>query len=226
MFVFLHKHGKHEEDEFSIDERTKSKFLTLIKETVKYCFIKGVADNNVNTIKDTIFKVCAAINEEASYLQEYNNNIENKLDECTRKLKKNDYGVRYRKGLVLLASFLNSNQDNKEYLKTLEEKHNIEHILPKKWCNYDKWTTESHAENIDKLGNLVLLEKSLNIKASNEFFQRKKEIYKIEVPDKNTVPSKVQDVKDLTKIENWYPEDLEKRHKEVIQRLENFFKGD
>ena len=44
----------------------------------------------------------------------------------------------------------------------------------------------------------------------------KKEIYKIEVPDKNTVPSKVQDVKDLTKIENLYPEDLEKRHKEVI----------
>ena len=71
--------------------------------------------------------------------------------------------------------------------------------------------------NIDKLGNLILIEKKKNIQASNEFFQRKKTIYK---------NSKVQDVKDLTKIENWYPEDLEKRHKEVMQRLENFFKGD
>ena len=142
LFVFLHKHGKYEEDEFSIDEARKEEFTNLIKETAKYCFIKGVADNNVNTIKDTIFKVCAAINEEASYLQEYKNNIENKLDECTRKLKKNDYGVRYRKCLVLLASFLNSNQDNKEYLKTLEEKHDIEHILPRQWCNYDQWTEE------------------------------------------------------------------------------------
>ena len=106
LFVFLHKHGKYEEDEFSIDEARKEEFTNLIKETAKYCFIKGVADNNVNTIKDAVFKVCAAINEEASYLQEYKNNIENKLDECTRKLKKNDYGVRYRKGLVLLASLI------------------------------------------------------------------------------------------------------------------------
>ena len=217
LFVFLHKHGKYEEDEFSIDEARKEEFTNLIKETAKYCFIKGVADNNVNTIKDAVFKVCAAINEEASYLQEYKNNIENKLDECTRKLKKNDYGVRYRKGLVLLASFLNSNQDNKEYLKTLEEKHDIEHILPRQWCNYDQWTEELQKNNIDKLGNLILIEKKKNIQASNEFFQRKKTIYK---------NSKVQDVKDLTKIENWYPEDLEKRHKEVMQRLENFFKGD
>ena len=123
LFVFLHKHGKYEEDEFSIDEARKEEFTNLIKETAKYCFIKGVADNNVNTIKDTIFKVCAAINEEASYLQEYKNNIENKLDECTRKLKKNDYGVRYRKCLVLLASFLNSNQDNKEF-KNIRRKTN------------------------------------------------------------------------------------------------------
>ena len=104
--------------------------------------------------------------------------------------KKNDYGVRYRKGLVLLASFLNSNQDNKEYLKTLEEKHDIEHILPRQWCNYDQWTEELQKNNIDKLGNLILIEKKKNIQASNEFFQRNnKTIYK---------NSKVQDVKDLT----------------------------
>ena len=61
------------------------------------------------------------------------------------------------------------------------------------------------------------------------FFKGKKEIYKKGTTRKNgkkIKPSEVQDVKDLTKIQNWYPEDLKKRHKEIIQRLGNFFQGD
>ena len=227
LYVFLHKHGKYSKNELSTDKKTEAKFLGLIKETVKYCFINGVAYKSANAIKDTIFRVCVAIAENKDYLPIYKKNFKKEFGECKRKLKDDDYG-RYRKGLIILASFLNKKETPEKYFNILDEKYNIEHILPKEWCNYDKWDEESHKENLDKLGNLVPLEKSLNIKASNEFFQRKKDIYSKGTTRKNGKkinPSEVQDAKDLSKIQNWYPEDLERRHQKVMQRLDDFFQG-
>ena len=84
----------------------------------------------------------------------------------------------------MLASFLNPKENPEKYLSVLKDKYNIEHILPQEWCNYDQWDEESHKKNIEKLGNLVILEKSLNIKASNEFFQRKKRYIRKEQREK------------------------------------------
>ena len=138
---------------------------------------KRIAYKTSAAIKDTIFRVCVAISEDKDYLSIYKKKFKKEFSEYRRKLTDNDYG-RYRNGLVLLASFLNQKQNPEKYLDVLYKKYDIEHILPQEWCNYDQWDEESHKKNIEKLGNLVILEKSLNIKASNEFFQRKKEIYK------------------------------------------------
>ncbi len=216
LFVFLHEHRNRKEDVFSIDKKTETKFLTLVKETVKYCFINGLAYNNVNTIKDTIFKVCKAIYAKEDYLSIYKDKFQKEFEDCKRKLENNDYG-RYRKGLVLLASFLNKKQNNEEYLDTLNN-YNIEHIMPRKCLNYLKiWTEDLYKEKLDKLGNLIPLEKKKNIQASNKYFINKKTIYE---------DSKVQDVRNLSaKIEHWRPDDLETRHQEVMRRLKKFFKG-
>ena len=141
------------------------------------------------------------------------NLTKDELEEFDRKIEKN-YG-RYLKGLVLLSSYLNKNQNVNHFFDVISNNYHIEHILPKSWNHYDSWTEEIYEENINKLGNLVPLEWKINIKAQNEFFSRKQIRYK---------DSKIQDVQELLELKNWYPEDFENRNENIINRLKLFFK--
>ena len=93
-------------------------------------------------------------------------------------------------------------------------KFQIEHILPKVYHNYDGWTKEQYEENLNKLRNLTLLEKVRNIKAKNEFFEKKKEFYK---------DSEINDVKSsLCKLKKWTIEECNERFSDIKNRLVNF----
>ena len=213
LFVYLNKHGFYENGEFTLSEDRMLEFESLIEETLKYFYIKGVVYNTVNAVRDTVFKVCALIESEGEYLKEYSNSLKNDLPEFKRRVEDSHYG-RYLRGLVLLGAYLNEEQDDEKYSKFIYSNYHIEHILPKKWNNYDNWTDDSWSENINKLGNLVPLEWKLNISAQNEFFNRKKERYK---------KSDVQDVIELMDSPHWYPGDLEKRHEIIVDRIFKYF---
>jgi len=216
LYVFLNKHMKREDDKFSLPKEQSEEYVGLMEETVRYCFIKGV-HNSVNAIKDTIFRVCAAVYKGTDYTDEYRKNTSQKdIEEFCKQLKDSSYGKRYRKGLILLNSSLNSKQSREDYGRSLQSKYHIEHILPREYNHYDKWTDNQHEESIDKIGNLMPLEQKINIKAGNEFFSRKRKRYG---------KSKFQDALDLAEkgSEHWYPEDLEKRHVEALERLGRFF---
>lgn len=95
----------------------------------------------------------------------------------------------------------------------------IEHILPKQWQNacFDGWDEDSHKEYLEKIGNKILLEKKTNIKCANNFFAKKKEKYAAE--------SKLKEVKDLATKEDknaWLQTDIDKRSKEIYNKLKNF----
>jgi uncharacterized protein with ParB-like and HNH nuclease domain len=214
IFVFLHKYGEYDSNgDFFLSEDNESSFNELITDSVKYFYVKGVVHNSVNAVRDTVFKVCALIANDGDYLSEFKNNSMIDEEEFVRRLTTTNYG-RYLKGLVLLGACLNKNQDNNNFADFLNTNYHIEHILPKKWNNYDEWTDESWQDNINKLGNLVPLEWRLNISAKNEFFSRKKQRY---------LNSKVEDVTDLVDIVDWVPTELEERHKIILDRLIKFF---
>ena len=220
LFVFLNKHGKLEEDEhqndwFTLPKEKEGEFITLLKNTARYFFIKGVATNSVDTIKDTTFGVCKAIAHDENYADLYGKNAQGNIDSFRLKLESGSYG-RYQKGLVLTNSMLciSSPNDADDYSKFLIQGYNIEHILPHKWSNYDGWNSETYAQCIDKLGNLIPFERRLNIRASNEFFARKQKEY---------ADSALAEVRGLCKISKWMQEELDKRHNEVISRLLEFF---
>lgn len=215
LYVFLHKHGQFVDNEgYTLGDEQLKEFVHLLKSTIKYFYIKGIVHNSVNSVKDTVFKVCAAIEQKQDYLQCYWENIsDDDLDEFKKKIQENKYG-RYLKGLVLLTGILNPQQNIDDYKDILTSRVDIEHILPKKWNNYDKWTEDLWKEKLNTLGNLIPLEKALNISASNEFFDRKKTIYQ---------KSKIQDAKDFQGT--WYPTDYVKNHSTKLERLFNFFTG-
>ena len=218
LYVFLNKYGAPGDDGFELAEDKQEEYVLLLKNTVRYFYIKGVVYNAVNTVKDTTFKVCAAIAKEEDYIGKYQENIkENDLDDFRQKLSENNYGRRYRKGLVWLCSSLNSNQNRADYAKTIDNCHN-EHILPWQWANYDVWDEKSHEESIEKIGNQIPLEWKINIQAGAEFFQRKQERYK---------ESKIQDALDLSKNESarWTPKDVDDRQQVSLMRLKEFMKN-
>ncbi|MGR3984963.1 MAG: DUF262 domain-containing HNH endonuclease family protein [Gammaproteobacteria bacterium] len=217
LYVFVHKHAVGESGGFSIPCNAQQEYIALLKDTVRYFYIKGVVYNSVNAVKDTAYKACAAIANGRDYAGVYQKDIDQHRDmnEFDRKLTEDDHG-RCRTGLILINSLPDGQQDRIAYAKVLLGGYHIEHILPRRWAHYDAWNEESHALVIDKIGNLIPLEWRLNIQASNEFFLRKQEKY---------AGSGVREVLELSekKPARWYPEDVDARQAESLKRLRKFF---
>ncbi|MGH2305624.1 HNH endonuclease family protein [Campylobacter taeniopygiae] len=100
-------------------------------------------------------------------------------------------------------------------------KAEIEHIFPKttNWRpSYTGWNKEEAEPFIESIGNKMWLEKRLNIKASNGYFDEKKEKYK------NSGFLEAQDLAKYSK-NDWLKEDIEQRNEEIYKRLKEFFEN-
>ncbi|MCI8456951.1 MAG: DUF262 domain-containing protein, partial [Mammaliicoccus sciuri] len=83
----------------------------------------------------------------------------------------------------------------------------IEHIMPQK---PSKWNVdpEQAEEYKNRLGNLTLLGEEYNKNASNDTFEKKKEVYK---------KSKIEMNKELVNLEKWTFDDIENRQKNLAK---------
>ena len=108
----------------------------------------------------------------------------------------------------------NTNKRNFDIIKS-----EIEHIFPKKWNNtyYNEWNEKDAKDYLDQIGNKMLLEKKLNIKAGNNYFVHKKEEYK------KSNFKEAQNLSNTTK-NDWNKEDIEIRNKQIYERYDEFFK--
>ncbi|WP_239638433.1 HNH endonuclease family protein [Campylobacter coli] len=81
----------------------------------------------------------------------------------------------------LIPALLTLNLYLKYPKQEVDIKGEIEHIFPKttQWrASYTGWDKEEAQPYIESIGNKMWLEKRLNIKASNNYFDDKKEKYK------------------------------------------------
>ena len=207
-------------DQVDISAGDLNNFEILADELIKYMLIKGVVRNSVNVVKDLIFKVCKDIADNKFSLAikkikaDYKDDVPEFFEILERPLEK-----RYVRTIVMTAAYLDA-KENVDDLNSLSNflltsKCDVEHILPKKWNNYDGWDYEAHKECINQIGNLVLLNREINISASNEFFARKKDQYR-----KSEISAALILAKH--KSYNWKPVDLKKRSKNVIELFEKF----
>lgn len=214
LYVFLNKHGSLQEGNFLLAQDKQQEYVEFLKNTVQYFYIKGVVYNAVNNVKDTAFKVCAAIANDEDYVAHYKGNISTgDVASFYQRLNDGEYGKRYRKGILWICSWLNEKQDIADYAYVISDCE-LEHILPNKWIDYAGWDETSYEKNLNRLGNLVALEMPLNRSAGYEFFKNKKGRY---------LESKIQDVNELAGKNKWHPNDVDERHKQLITRLKKFF---
>ena len=94
----------------------------------------------------------------------------------------------------------------------------IEHIFPQKFrAEYKGWDKDEAKPFIESIGNKMWLEEKINIQASNDYFDNKKERY---------AKSKFLEAQELAKYpkSDWLKEDIEKRRDRIYERLLAFFK--
>lgn len=107
--------------------------------------------------------------------------------------------------------------DNPAQKDLLPDKWEIEHIFPQKWDTSFFTISEEEANTkLEQLGNKIPLEKPMNIRASNNYFNKKKEQYRT---------SKIAVANDLANLpkDNWLIADIDNRNKEVSKQLSNIF---
>lgn len=99
----------------------------------------------------------------------------------------------------------------------------IEHIAPQtmddpsKWNGFSNLNPEEIKEYVTSIGNLTLLEKKPNIKASNSTFQEKKEFYKAE-------ESEIKMTNDLLNYDQWGVVEIKKRGEELAKKAITIWK--
>lgn len=120
-----------------------------------------------------------------------------------------------RAAILLFLAYLNDEQ-----VSVLPQGWEIEHIFPKKYqasIYIDKldWTKEKLDNIMWNIGNLTPLEKKLNIKASNGYFERKKEEYE---KSKIAISRKI-----ANDYSDFLPDDIIKRNDRIVQLIKDKF---
>ena len=122
-------------------------------------------------------------------------------------VKFNDNSKKLTKMILFLLTYKNKKQD------FLQGKIEIEHIYPKSWCE-----NKEEQDKIEVIGNKMLFEKSLNIKAKDKRYIRKREEYK-----KSNVIMAKDFAKEFDK-KDWTLEDIVERNDEMIKQIHTILK--
>ena len=110
---------------------------------------------------------------------------------------------------------------SEQTLLGLNEVFHLEHIYPKKRQEMEGGLKVE--ENIDSLGNKILLESAINIKASDYRFEDKKKIYSGEQRRGNyKEPSKVAEITDLIAYNEFGEQQIIERNRKILDKFFDF----
>lgn len=100
----------------------------------------------------------------------------------------------------------------------------IEHIYAKE--RHNKENKLQNPEMLEELGNKILLERSINIRASDYRFEDKKKYYNgyTDAKGKIHLPSIIEEYRYLTQKEDFFEEDIEERDKQIHNRFVEYLR--
>lgn len=141
------------------------------------------------------------------------------IERARQTLEDDVYGQPWLKPLLMLLEYEQTDISKNPFVE-LDRSVHIDHVLPQEWVNVKEWKqswTSTDAEKwLNRMGNMTLLSGRKNISASNESFQKKKNIYLGKGQDGITGFLTTQRIIDN---EKWTREETEKRHKWIIDEI-------
>ncbi len=120
--------------------------------------------------------------------------------------------------LNLIEMHMNNCEDTNSLTMT-NYKMTLEHIMPidpKEWFENDLEMQQKHSEYIDKIGNFIILDKSVNSKIKNKPFINKLEWYK---KSNNQLIRNNDDSIDISRKYEWSFDDIDSRTEALIKYI-------
>lgn len=238
LITYLFKNGEmNAAGQFELPQEKEAAFAQKCEEAVRGVFARGLMGRgSLNNLKGLSYKECARVYhpDDARLNESFNSFSLNEDDkkEIGSRLEgfENEScyhaGSRLGNGLVLLCCHLLHPDSVEQYSEFLSKgRVDIEHVCPKNWSNIDGWSKEQHDKLLNTIGNLIPLEKAINIQVSNSCFQKKKTGVSLR---KGILPysqSGCPEAVELAKMaqETWNPDDVLSRSKMKIEALCKFF---
>lgn len=185
----------------------------FLAKVIAHFLVKFINKPSIAEIKPIVFNAYTALYETGK-IDFQTNTKEILQDEATFK-------AQFFKADRLIPSLLRLNLYLQYPEQELDIKAEIEHIFPKTtyWRpSYTGWDKEEAKPFIESIGNKMLLEPQLNIRASNRHFDGKKDKY---------AKSKFLEAQKLAELpqNDWLKKDIERRNEEIYTRLKSFFIG-
>lgn len=109
-------------------------------------------------------------------------------------------------------------------LLDVKETFHLEHIYPKKRQEMESGLKSD--STVESLGNKVLLEGSINIRASDYRFEDKRKVYNGEQRrGKNKEPTKIHEISRILQLEEFGESQINTRNREVLDRFFDFLRN-
>ncbi len=198
----------------SNDEIDLDAFSHFLSKITNFILGYSLINPGVNQLRTPIFKEMSEIVNHNSLVPSFENHL---FDENSLRTAFDNFEFSNMKGItksfLVWFAFLKENQQ----LLSLKEPLQIEHIFAKKRAEINGISDKNLIESI---GNKIILESSINIKASDFEFDVKKDFYlgkKRRGSSKE--PSKIAEIIDLTNIDKFDENEIIERKSRIIDNF-------
>ncbi|OQX22745.1 MAG: hypothetical protein BWK80_29590 [Desulfobacteraceae bacterium IS3] len=193
-----------------------TKFSKFLDKITAFIFAYAVTNPGVNALRTPVYdEMVSIVNGTDATFSKYKFN-----QMQTRSFFENYVFTNQRsitRSMITWYAFSFPNQQ----LLDVKEIYHLEHIYPKKRQEMEKGLKSER--NLDSLGNKILLEASINIKASDYRFEDKKKIYSGEQRrGKNKDASKIAEIADLIRHPEFEEKHLMDRSTSILDKFFDF----
>ena len=209
-------------------------YTKLRKIILRFYYLYWISEMSISKIKQTSFNIIKWVKE--------NKNIKEIEKEINIKIQKDNvikiavsnilntdvYNTNWLKPLLLMIEY---NETDIIGFVELDRNLHTEHILPKKYQEHSEWiklfTKELADKYLNSIGNLTLLSGTKNIKASNDIFENKIDIYLGNGREKNNnkisafrITQKIWEDFETGKCKEWNEQAIIKRKNYLCKKIE------
>lgn len=206
---------KNKDENNLLDDEKLYNFLNKI---TAFIFAYSITNPGVNSLRTPVYSEMIKIIEEKEITFE-----DYKFDKNSLIASINNYGFWNQrpltKSMLMWWAFNNENQQ----LISLENTYEIEHIYPKNRQENEKMLSDNKL--LDFLGNKTILEKRINIRASDYRFEDKKKYYQGYTNQRGTIKEATEneELKQLaTSHQDFTEKDILERNTKIINTFINY----
>lgn len=185
-------------------------FLKFLRKLSVMLLTRYLETPTINAIKGDVFKLNNQIilTSEPSFFAGFK-------EETTDEMRLGYLVAPHRNVVRMLLKMLAYNMPEQKGL--LPDKWEIEHIFPQKWSTgFFTLDPEETKMKLEFFGNKIPLQKEMNIKASNDYFARKRLLY-----EKSGI-AMANRFANLDKSD-WLPKDIDERNGQIFNELTSLF---